>query len=52
MTPSMYGEEEGPDCMVEDYVQPTLGTAMVEWVIPSNPSVRLVGQCYWEPLLD
>ena len=38
-----YGEEGDPGSMVEDCSWPTLGTAKVEWVLPSNPSVQPVG---------
>ena len=51
-TAPTYGEEEGPAYMVEDYVQPKLGPAKVRLVLPSNPSVQLVGQCYRDPLPD
>ena len=51
-TASMYGEEEDPGSMVEDYVQPKLGPAKVRLVLPSNPSVQLAAPYYWEPLPD
>ena len=49
---SMYGEEEDPGSMVEDYVQPKLGPAKVGLVLPSNPSEWQVGLYYQKPLLD
>ena len=47
-----YDEEEDPGSIVEDCVWPTLGIAMVKWVLPSNPSVRLAAPYYQEPLPD
>ena len=49
---STYGEEADPECMAEDYVWSTLGTAKVKRVLLSNPSVQPAEQCYWEPSLD
>ena len=43
-------EEEDPENMVEDYVQPKLGPAKVRLVLPSNLSVRQVGLGYQGPV--
>ena len=47
-----YGEEGDPGNMAEDYVWPTLGTAKVKQVLPSNSSVQLVVPHCWELLPD
>ena len=48
----MYGEEEDLEYTVEDCVWPTLGTAMVKWVLPSNLLEWQVVSYYREPSPD
>ena len=47
-----YDLEEDPASILEDSPHSRLGTAKVEWVLPSTQSIWQDGQHYQEPSLD
>ena len=47
-----YGQAEGLMNIEEDSCHSRLGTAKVEWVLPSDLSTQRDGQCCWEPSPD
>ena len=47
-----YGHLANPNCTLEDSHHSRLGTAKVEWVLPSKKSGQRDVPCYWEPSPD